>query len=133
MSGNYAALRNGSSNTRYSWGDELIEDGRFQANVWKGKFPQQNTGDDGWLYTAPVGLFGKTGHGLSDMGGNVWQWMQNGNAGKNNLAGADERLLKGGSFMCDSSFCHNYQIKGRTFSSRETALFHTGFRCAKSL
>lgn len=134
----YAARSNGKVSTRYSWGNELTINGAFQANVWQGQFPLENTAADGYLYTAPVGLFGKTGHGLSDMGGNVWQWTADNyvEEGLGEIADAGnwpEKLLKGGSFMCDASFCHNYLVEGRTYSSRETALFHTGFRCARSL
>ncbi|WP_062542157.1 formylglycine-generating enzyme family protein [Rufibacter tibetensis] len=129
----YAARSNGKNNTRYSWGNKLVENNQFKSNVWQGSFPGNNTGEDGYPYTAPVGIFGKTGHGLTDMGGNVWQWTSEAFMEEGQPQMPDVMLLKGGSFMCDSTFCHNYQINGRTSSSRETALFHTGFRCAKSI
>lgn len=129
----YAARSNGKTNTRYSWGNKLVENNQFKTNVWQGKFPDNNTMADGYQHTAPVGIFGKTGHGLTDMGGNVWQWTSETYMEEGQTISADSKLLKGGSFMCDSTFCHNYRIDGRTSSSRETALFHTGFRCAMSI
>ncbi|MFD3003572.1 formylglycine-generating enzyme family protein [Pontibacter toksunensis] len=129
----YAARSNGRTNTQYSWGNKLVENSQFKTNVWQGEFPESNTAEDGYSYTSPVGLFGKTGHGLTDMGGNVWQWTSEVYAEGGQAISPDMKLLKGGSFMCDSTFCHNYRIAGRTSSSRETALFHTGFRCAKSI
>ncbi len=129
----YAAGNNGKTNTRYSWGNDLAEGGELKANVWQGKFPEKNTAADGYLYTAPVGKFGKTATGLSDMGGNVWQWTADSYKEKGMPENEVNKVLKSGSFMCDSSFCHNYKISGRTFSSRETALFHTGFRCAMDI
>lgn len=128
----YAARSNDKNNTEYSWGNNLQEHGEYQANVWQGEFPALNTAVDGFLYTAPVGRFGKTGNGLSDMGGKVWQWTAD-DAETTIEASSSEKSLKGGSFMCDMTFCHNYRIDGKTSSSRETALFHTGFRCTKSL
>ena len=59
---------------RYAWGDELVVGGQFMANTWQGHFPERNTVDDGYLYTSPVGVFGRTPAGSRDMGGNVWQW-----------------------------------------------------------
>ena len=43
------------------------------ANIWQGRFPDENTLIDGWEGTSPVGSFPPNGYGLSDMIGNVWQ------------------------------------------------------------
>ncbi|MEI6950006.1 SUMF1/EgtB/PvdO family nonheme iron enzyme [Paraflavisolibacter sp. H34] len=122
----YAASGNGRVTTRYAWGDELVVNGRYAANVWQGKFPEKNTVADGYALAAPVGIFGKTTTGLTDMGGNVWQWTADSTA-------TGDRVLKGGSFLCDSTTCNNYGIAGFTTSSPETGLFHIGFRCAKNI
>src|SRR5260370_15515412 len=44
------------------------------ANTWQGLFPVQNSGEDGFVGTSPVGSFPANGYGLYDMAGNVWQW-----------------------------------------------------------
>ena len=71
------AARNGrNGGPRYAWGDRLVVDGRYMANTWQGHFPSVNTVEDGYRYTSPVGTFGATQLGLTDMGGNVWQWCE---------------------------------------------------------
>ena len=44
------------------------------ANFWQGQFPHENTLEDGWEGTSPVGMFPPNGYGLFDMIGNVWEW-----------------------------------------------------------
>jgi len=121
----------GNTDQLYAWGNEVTSHNKYLTNVWQGEFPYTNTGEDGWLTTAPVGIFGLTPSGLSDMGGNVWQWC------------ADEvsvqhdttiyRALKSGSFLCDADICHGFRIKGGSSSSPETGLCHIGFRCVASV
>ena len=128
----------------YSWGRRLVVAGAYRANVWQGEFPGRNTAADGYRYTAPVGRLGRTAAGLSDMGGNVWQWCADADseadadsvaaaAGNPDQAVGPPRLLKGGSFLCAAEVCHGYRIAGRLALSPESALFHVGFRTARSL
>ena len=44
-------------NTKYSWGNEGIEENQFKANSWNGNFPSLNTNKDKFYYSAPVGSF----------------------------------------------------------------------------
>ena len=65
--------------TRYSFGDDGEEIVKF-ANVADAKFRDAtgNTwgvqGDDGYVFTSPVGLFQKNAFGVQDMHGNTRQW-----------------------------------------------------------
>ena len=51
------AARGGLRQKRYPWGDTLTPGGRHRCNVWQGKFPDVNTGNDGYLGTAPADAF----------------------------------------------------------------------------
>src|SRR5215510_725929 len=68
------AARGGLDRQTYAWGDELQPGGQWMANIWQGRFPYENTAEDGYRATAPVGSFPANGYGLYDMAGNVWQW-----------------------------------------------------------
>lgn len=133
------AARGARNNRRqYAWGEALVENGRYRANTWQGTFPARNTGEDGYLYTSPVGTFGATDLGLTDMGGNVWEWTNDwfGRPGMTvnvSAGGAGEKVQRGGSFLCHPSYCHGYRVSARSHSSPDTALFHVGFRCAKDV
>ena len=132
------AARNGRNDrTRYAWGDALIVAGRYMANTWQGHFPASNTVADGWLFTSPVGVFGTTPAGLTDMGGNVWQWCADWfrpyalRATPFTPTPESEKVLRGGSFLCDPQVCHGFRVSARGHSTPDTGLLHVGFRCAR--
>jgi sulfatase modifying factor 1 len=127
----YAAKGAGQyGNPVYAFGDEIKKDGDFLVNVYNGKFPFKNTGADGYLYTAPIGKTGITPLGLTDMAGNVWEWTADWYGPYNGTSTKTEKTLRGGSFLCDQEVCHGYRTTGRTHSTPESSLVHTGFRCA---
>ena len=132
------AARGGTS-TRYWWGDTFQRDGRFWANTFNGSFPFDNTKADGFDRTSPVSAFPANGYGLHDMAGNVWQWTSDAFTGdarrgvccSPQTASTVQRVVKGGSFLCNASYCESYRPTSRRGVPPDTATEHTGFRCAK--
>lgn len=132
----YAAKGGKDADDIYSWGNNLQEAGIYKANVWQGSFPIENTGEDGFFYTNPVGEFGENEAGLTDMGGNVWEWtsstykLYKGNENPF-MFHPENKVIRGGSFLCVKEICHGFRVSARQFNSRESATFHMGFRTAK--
>lgn len=148
------AARGGLSNNIYPWGNEPLDQGKQKANTWNGKFPYRNDLTDGYYTLAPVKRYPCNGYGLYDMSGNVWEWCYDlydhdyysTLAGKttNDPKGpaksndpqepfAIKRVLRGGSFLCNESYCSGYRVARRMKSSPDTGLEHTGFRCVKDV
>ena len=146
------AARGGLQNDIYPWGNEPINDGKPKANSWGGKFPYYNDDKDGFVGLAPVKSFSSNGFGLFDMAGNVWEWCSDwydanyyqsfGNSVAVDPKGpaksydpmdpyTPKRSLRGGSFLCNDTYCSGYRVARRMKSSPDTGLEHTGFRCVK--
>ncbi len=140
------AARGGLDRKLYAWGDELKPRGKWMCNVWQGRFPDKNTGEDGFLGTAPVGSFPANGYGLYDMAGNVWEWCADyyrhnyyrkspiqdpaGPADSYDPfePGIAKRVLRGGSFLCSDNYCLRYLPGARSKSPPRDGASHTGFR-----
>lgn len=137
------AARGGLDRKKYAWGDELRPNEKPVANWWQGKFPDKNTVEDGFLSRAPVKSFAPNGYGLYDMTGNVWEWTEDWfnedyyrNSPKKNPKGAEngeEKVIRGGSFLCAENHCSNYRVAGRSHSTPDSGLNNLGFRCVKDL
>ena len=143
------AARGGLDHKRYVWGDELNPGGKWLANIWQGKFPLNNTLEDGFKGTAPAASFSPNGFGLYDMAGNVWEWCADwylpnyyANTPPRNPPGPDtsydpnepgvmKRVQRGGSFLCNEIWSTGYRPSYRMKNSPDTGMQHTGFRCAK--
>jgi formylglycine-generating enzyme len=119
------AAKNGENDDdqTYSWGETDFENGKYKGNFWQGSFPIVSIVKDGFQYTSPIGYFGKTAIGMTDMGGNVWQWTEDWSQEK-----PEEKLQVGGSYLCDKAVCHGYKIGNTASSTPETSLMHVGFR-----
>lgn len=144
------AARGGLKDAAYSWGAEGIEEGKPKANTWQGSFPNKNTDWDGFDGLAPAGSFAPNGYGLYDMAGNVWEWTADWYrsdyyktlAGKTTVdpkgpatsldpeePTVPKKTIRGGSYMCNASYCKGYRVSSRMKSSTDTGLQNTGFRC----
>ncbi len=134
----FAARCEGKSTSRFSWGDNLIVNGKYLANVWQGGDLTAKQGDDGFVFTSPVGFYGLTPCGMADMGGNVWNWCADVYTlypGNNTLyqVNPDLKVIRGGSFFFDQAGERSYTSTFRASNTQETSLFNTGFRCAKDV
>lgn len=143
------AARGGLDRRPFVWGDELKPGGKWQANIWQGRFPVENTAEDGFAHTAPVGSFPANGYGLYDMAGNVWEWCADWytaayyevSPGENPQGpqrsndplepGIAKRVQRGGSFRCSDQHCIRYMPGGRGKGAVDSGLSHVGFRCVK--
>ena len=134
------AARGGLAGARFAWGDELTPRGRWQCNIWQGDFPQHNTEEDGYLTTAPVKTFAPNGFGLYNTAGNVWEWCADWfdagwyaaspAADPQGPESGEQRVMRGGSYLCHHSYCHRYRVAARSSNTPESTSGNTGFRCA---
>lgn len=131
----YAARSGKNSGEKFSWGNTVSVDGKYFANTWQGTLVQPENGD-GYQFTCPVGTFGENEAGLTDMGGNVWQWCADNYKpypGSTAPIREDQavKTIRSGSFFYDQYGEDSFSVSGRSGNSHETSLFNTGFRCAK--
>ena len=150
------AARGGAAGNLYAWGNDLKPGGKFQANIYQGKFPMENgdTGADGHRGIAPAGQYPPNSYGLYDAGGNVWEWCSDwyradtyakraaeGGVARNPTGPADsydpaepaekKRIHRGGSFLCTDAYCTRYMVGTRGKGETRTASNHLGFRCIR--
>ncbi|MEM0961066.1 MAG: formylglycine-generating enzyme family protein [Bacteroidota bacterium] len=133
----HAARDAANDRSPYAWGDSYES---ADANTWTGSFPANDTGADGFEGgTSPVGHYGQTSLGLTDLGGNVWEWTA---SWYRPYAARDtpyaptaqsQRVQRGGSFLCHPSYCHGFRVSARSHATPESSFAHVGFRCARDL
>lgn len=147
------AARGTQQNTTYFWGNEegLLSE---KANSWEGEFPVTNTKMDGFEGLAPVKSYPPNSFGLFDMAGNVWEFTSDwyhveyykeiASSNTKNPKGATkaynpnnpylkEKIMKGGSFLCNASYCASYRVSSRMGTSLDSSLEHVGFRTVATL
>lgn len=150
------AARGGRAGDPFPWGAAFTPRGRWMANTWQGRFPVENTADDGYAGAAPVGCFPPNGYGLHDVAGNVWEWCTDWyrpdayalDAGPDGgrivddprgpassldpqEPGQPKRVHRGGSFLCSEQYCARYLVGARGKGEVSSATNHIGFRCVK--
>ena len=138
------AARGGTERRRYAWGDAELDRGHPQAHIYEGVFPTLPAGPQ------PVGRYPATGFGLFDMAGNVWQWtldwyrpdgyaedarhgvVINPTGPSRSLdprtEGQPARVVRGGSHLCNDSYCRGYRVSARSPGAPDTGTSHIGFR-----
>ena len=150
------AARGGLHDKKYFWGDQdpTDDDATHHCNIWQGHFPDVNTGKDGYVGISPVRAFKPNGYGLYDMAGNVWQWCSDWyrpdayatDAAKGTVTDptgpeqsydpeepyTPKHVTRGGSFLCNASYCSSYRVAARMKTSPDSSTNHTGFRCVIS-
>jgi formylglycine-generating enzyme required for sulfatase activity len=119
-------------------------------------FPVVSPKAGGATGTVPAGTFPPNGYGLFDMTGNAWQWVadwyradyfqrqaksaqttiidpkgpDNSYDPSDPVAPADapKRVIRGGSFLCNESYCLSYRPSARRGSDPYSPMSHLGFR-----
>ena len=154
------AARGGLAQADYAWGGDAEADPRAHANVFaaQGQFPVVTPQYKAQVGTVAVKRYRPNGYGLYDMTGNVWQWTADNYRADRfaQLAGAgpvdnplgpassydpDERgvpvdaprrVIRGGSFLCDESYCRSYRPSARRGNDPVNPMSHIGFRLVMS-
>lgn len=149
------AARGGHDQKMFIWGNSPIDEKNPQINIWQGNFPYNNTLNDGYETTSPVTAFPPNDFGLYDMSGNVWEWVSDwyhnreyskrlasgivkNPTGSRTSYDPDEpylkkRIIRGGSFLCNDSYCSGYRPGARMKTSPDSSANHTGFRVVKNI
>lgn len=99
-----------------------------KANTWQGQFPEEDTGADGYRGLAPVARFAPNKLGLFDLIGNVWEWTST----PWSKEPPARRVIKGGSYLCSSTFCRRYRAGARQPQEEDLATCHLGFRTVRA-
>jgi formylglycine-generating enzyme len=137
------AARGGLDGLLYPWGDELLApDGSWRCNIWQGIFPTHNTGEDGWVTTAPVRSYQPNEWGLWQMVGNVWEWCadwfatdayrRHESTDPQGPVSGTARVMRGGSFLCHDSYCNRYRNAARSSNTPDSSTANIGFRTVRA-
>lgn len=148
------AMRGGHNNLMYPWGNASVNEKTLRGNFLQGNFPYDNQAADGFEGIAPVKQFAPNDFGLFDMAGNVWEWtadwyspyyyeeLAKQNKTASNPKGpekcqeiyepsATNKVVRGGSFLCNDSWCSGYRNARRMRLSPDSGMQHLGFRLVR--
>tara|TARA_B100000780_G_scaffold77158_1_gene52089 strand:+ start:2169 stop:3224 length:1056 start_codon:yes stop_codon:yes gene_type:complete len=148
-----SAAQGNNTDAIFTWGNDPTVL-NTTANTWQGNFPIKNESVDGFEMIAAVKSYPPNSIGIYDMLGNVWEitsdlfnvnYYNELNISKEiiNPTGAkisyspsnpfqEERVMKGGSFLCHVSYCASYRISSKMGVSIDSGSDHVGFRTVAS-
>ena len=148
-----SAAQGNNTDAIFTWGNDSTVL-NTTANTWQGNFPIKNESVDGFEMIAAVKSYPPNSIGIYDMIGNVWEitsdlfninYYNELNISKEiiNPTGAkisyspsnpfqEERVMKGGSFLCHDSYCASYRISSKMGVSIDSGSDHVGFRTVAS-
>lgn len=142
------------NNTIFTWGNdpEVLDQ---YANTWQGVFPVKNESTDGFELISPVKSYPANSIGIYDMLGNVWELTSDlfnvdyykglslsepliNPTGANKGFSPDnpyqqQYTIKGGSFLCNASYCASFRISAKMGMSPDSSSDHVGFRTVATL
>jgi formylglycine-generating enzyme required for sulfatase activity len=143
------AARGGTAQHEHAWGDAPFDSSHPPAHIYDGTFPTHPAS------TRPVGSYAPNESGLFDMAGNVWEWTGDWyhpdtyrmdsargvlinptgpSAGLDPATGSIQvRVIRGGSFLCNDSYCRGYRASARLPGAIDTGAPHIGFRTVMSV
>lgn len=135
------AARAKRKHARYPWGTDATPKGEHRHNVWQGRFPMENTAEDGFAGTAPVDAFAPNDFGFSNMTGNVWEWCADGFGplpeaqhpplrDPEGRSDAPRKVMRGGSYLCHPSYCERFYVHSRSHNTPDSSTGNIGFRLA---
>jgi formylglycine-generating enzyme len=136
------AARGGLVGCTYPWGDEIAQQGAGQCHIWQGEFPSlpSPTWRPG---TVAAKSLPPNGYGLYNCVGNVWEWcsdwfsptyhQETGSIDPVFEKVTGRRSMRGGSFLCEQSYCNRYRIAGRSSNAPSSSSSNCGFRVVRSL
>lgn len=113
------------------WEFSCLEGKTSQENI---NIKHSNDNDidllDGFMFTCPVKEFPPNDLKIYGMLGNVWEITASAYA--NNPTVSDPTfVMKGGSFLCDETYCKGYTPESRQAIAKNEAYFHVGFRVVR--
>ena len=126
------SARGGLAHKKFPWGNALHPAGRHAMNIWQGRFPDSNSGEDGFVGTAPVNAYDANGLGMFNMTGNVWEWCAEPFDPKDTRQPGVpvKRIQRGGSYLCHMDYCDRYHVHSRIGTEPDSSAGHSGFRIA---
>ena len=135
------AARGDLEQQTYPWGNQPNSGKECNAADKQSPCPWKDDSiDDGFPFTAPVGSYPPNEYGLYDMAGNVWEWCYDDcrrydDSLGNNPVGPltiDRRAIRGGSWSGSAFDLRCSRRDQRIMSAYGEALSNVGFRCAAS-